>query len=219
MPDRHSFAPPAELIADEQQRARREAENGVRQFRLALEIVRSHVQDAERPFSLRASHILQLHHSALDGIHLMAGAFRNTPVEIGGSQHKPPDSWLVADEVQHLCDYVNGNWEKSRAVHLAAYCLWRMNWIHPFADGNGRTARAISYVVLSIRMNGLLPGAPTIPEQIAADKTPYYDALEAADSNWGERGSVDVSVLEQMIAEMLARQLLSATEHATRPDH
>jgi Fic family protein len=55
----------------------------------------------------------------------------------------------VADEVQSLCEYINDNWQST--VHLAAYVLWKMNWIHPFADGNGRTARAVSYVVLSIR--------------------------------------------------------------------
>jgi fido (protein-threonine AMPylation protein) len=34
---------------------------------------------------------------------------------------------------------------------------------HPFADGNGRTARAVAYVVLGIKLDSLLSGAPTIP--------------------------------------------------------
>ena len=82
----------------------------------------------------------------------------------------------MADEVQTMCEYVNENWTGKSAAHLAAYVLWKMNWIHPFADGNGRTARAVSYVVLSIKLDGLLPGTPTIPEQIATDKRPYYEA-------------------------------------------
>ena len=82
---------------------------------------------------------------------------------------------------EHLCEYVNSNWSTKSALHLAAYVLWRLNWIHPFADGNGRTARTVSYVVLSIKLDGLLPGAPTIPDQIADDKQPYYLALEAAE--------------------------------------
>jgi Fic family protein len=76
-----------------------------------------------------------------------------------------------------MCDYVNQNWGRS-ALHLAAYVLWRINWIHPFADGNGRTARAVSYILLSIKLDSLLPGTKTIPDQIAADKKPYYAALE-----------------------------------------
>jgi Fic family protein len=50
---------------------------------------------------------------------------------------------------------------QSTPIHLAAYLMWRLNWIHPFADGNGRTSRIISYVVLSIRAGAILPGTPT----------------------------------------------------------
>jgi Fic family protein len=88
-----------------------------------------------------------------------------------------------------------------------------MNWIHPFSDGNGRTARTVSYVVLSIKLDGLLPGTPTIPEQIAADKQPYYKALEQADIAWAS-GEIDVAALEEMLTNMLARQLLNATKEA-----
>lgn len=87
-----------------------------------------------------------------------------------------------------------------------------MNWIHPFADGNGRTARAISYVVLSIKLDSLLPGAPTIPEQIAADKTPYY-ALEAADIAWGDN-RIDLTEMKSMLDAMLAKQLVNAAKEA-----
>ncbi len=210
--DRHSEAEDATLLSDPDAIARREAENGLRQFTLALDIIRMHVKDAERPFKLRAGPILQLHQVALAGLHRLAGTFRNTPVKIHGSLHQPPEAAFVADEIQSLCEYVNGNWDKS-AVHLAAYVLWKMNWIHPFADGNGRTARAVSYVVLSIKLDSLLPGTPTIPEQIAVDKDPYYKALEAADKAWAEN-KVDVSALEGLLGDMLAKQLLNAAKEA-----
>lgn len=211
--DRHSEAEDATLLSDLDEIARREAENGLRQFTLAIDIIRSYVKDAARPFKLRAGPILQLHHAALDGLHRLAGTFRNTPVKIHGSLHQPPEAAFVADEVQSLCEYVNENWNLS-AAHLAAYVLWKMNWIHPFADGNGRTARAVSYVVLSIKLDGLLPGTPTIPEQIAANKEPYYKALEEADKAWSS-GKVDVSALERLLADMLAQQLLNAAKEAT----
>jgi Fic family protein len=50
--------------------------------------------------------------------------------------------------------------------------------------GNGRTSRAVSYLVLCIRLGTLLPGKLTIPEQIERDRGPYYKALEAADDAW-----------------------------------
>jgi Fic family protein len=212
--DRHSHAESAPLLTDPVEIARREAENGLRQFSLAIEIIRSHVKDKERPFKLRAGPILQLHKAVLDGLHLLAGTFRNTPVTIQGSLHQPPEAAFVPDEVQLMCEYVNDNWSTKSAVHLAAYVLWKMNWIHPFADGNGRTARAVSYVVLSIKLDSLLPGTPTIPDQIATDKSPYYTALEAADQEW-DKGNVDVSKLEAVIEPMLAQQLLNAVKQSS----
>jgi len=52
--DRHSHADDAQLLSDPDEIARREAENGLRQFNLALEMVRLSVKDKERPFRLRA---------------------------------------------------------------------------------------------------------------------------------------------------------------------
>ena len=128
---------------------------------------------------------------------------------------KPPGAHMVPEEVEHMCDYVNDNWEKSSPVHLAAYALWKLNWIHPFTDGNGRTARAISYLLLCLRLGYLLPGTNTIPEQISKDKTPYYKALEAADEKWaGEK--IDLSSLEELLSGLLANQLVSIHQQATR---
>jgi hypothetical protein len=122
---------------------------------------------------------------------------------------KPPAGSGWVHEIKH-----DGN-RASNAVHLAAFILWKMNWIHPFADGNGRTARAVSYVVLSIKLDSILPGTPTIPEQISTDKGPYYTALEVADAAWKATNEVDVSRLEQMLGGMLAKQLLNAAREAS----
>jgi Fic family protein len=209
--DRHSKADPVELITDPVEKAKREAENGVRQFKEAIEVIRRHIKGGE-DFKLNQKVILRLQQKALDGIHPLAGTYRNSPVYIGKSDHIPPEYSEVPDYVSEMCDYVNSNWHMS-PIYLAAYILWRMNWIHPFADGNGRTARVVSYVVLSIKLDSLLPGSPTIPDLIAADKTPYYSALEGADDSW-KRGIVAVSDMEKMLEWMLAQQLLSATEEA-----
>jgi Fic family protein len=212
--DRYTTAEQLELITDPQERARREAENGSRQFFVAVDIIRTHIHDAERPFRLRSSTILRLHKEVLEGIHLLAGTFRNTPAKITGSGHDPVEAFMVPEETEHLCEYVNDNWSTKSALHLAAYVLWRLNWIHPFADGNGRTARTVSYVVLSIKLDSLLPGKPAIFDQIASDKTPYYHALEAADAAWKTTQQVEVSELETMLGGMLAKQLVAAVSSA-----
>ena len=211
--DRHSKADPVELISNPDEKARREAENGVRQFKAAVEVIRENIQRGQESFRLTQAIILDLHQKALDGIHPLAGTYRNSPVSIGQSKHNPPHHREVADYVAEMCGYVNQNWRDRSAIHLSAYLLWRMNWIHPFADGNGRTARIVSYLALSIKLNSLLPGTPTIPDQIAADKRPYYEALEHAD-DLQKAGLVSLSSMEGMLEAMLAKQLLSATEEA-----
>lgn len=212
--DRHSQADPVELISDPDEKARREAENGVRQFKAAVEIIRSSIQRPDSPFRLTQAIILDLHQKALDGIHPLAGTYRNSSVYIAKSKHIPPRHVEVPDHVADMCNYVNTHWMERGATHLAAYVLWRMNWIHPFADGNGRTARVVSYVVLSTKLDSLLPGTPTIPDQIAADKEPYYLALEDADDAW-KRDILALSSMERLLDSMLAKQLLSATQEAS----
>lgn len=107
--DRHSKADPAELITDPDEKARREAENGVRQFRSALEIIRRHAGEPQPNFRLTQGIILDLHQQALAGIHALAGTYRNTPVFIGKSAHIPPRSTEVPDLVAEMCEYVNQN--------------------------------------------------------------------------------------------------------------
>lgn len=94
--DRHSIAETAPLLSDPDEIARREAENGIRQFDLALEIIRSFVKEPERPFRLRSSLILKLHQAALNGIHPLAGTWRNTNVTIQGSKHQPSEAPFVS---------------------------------------------------------------------------------------------------------------------------
>lgn len=211
---RHSEAASAFLIPDADERARREAENGLRQFDSVINLVQRYL--AERwKFALRISTILGLHRDALLGVHALAGNFRPSTVEIKGSRHIPPDAWQVPLLVEELCDYVNDNWDISTPLHLAAYVMWRLNWIHPFADGNGRTARAVSYLVLCMKMGGRIPGTRTIPDLIAENKKPYYDALEAADERWASRQEIDLTQLEEALGNLLAEQLVSALEEAS----
>ena len=109
------------------------------------------------------------------------------------------------------------NFDRAQAINLCAYVMWRLNWIHPFTDGNGRTSRALAYYVLCAKIGYRLPGHETVPEQIARDKGPYYAALEVADEHW-RHGNLDLSAMEQLLDECLAKQLLSAYDDAKDPN-
>jgi Fic family protein len=129
-----------------------------------------------------------------------AGRYRDGPCEIIGSKHVPPSHELVPRLVDELCAEVRRQLEKGNWLEASAYALWRVCWIHPFAEGNGRTARMFSYAVLSYgllrsaqrdgeRLPDLLPGARTVPEVLKINRLRYIRALEAADSAAAAGGS------------------------------
>ena len=117
-----------------------------------------------------------------------------------------------------MCDYVNSNWDQN-ALHLSAYVMWRLNWINPFSGGNGRTSRAVSYLVLCARLGYRISGTDTIPEQIVKNRQPYYESLDAADAAWSNNNIIDLSAMERLLEHALAVQLSSVLEAAGRPKH
>lgn len=147
---RHSLARDAELITDPDLLAEQEALNGLKQFDAVVEMV-EYFLDPDRKFRFRPSQLLHLHRIALEGISSYAGNWRPADIEIGGSRHRPVGAHQVPEMIEDLCDYVNENWGRRNALHLCAYVMWRLNWIHPFTDGNGRTARAASYLTEFVR--------------------------------------------------------------------
>lgn len=110
---------------------------------------------------------------------------------------------------------MNDHRDDRTAIHLAAYVMWRLNWIHPFTDGNGRTSRIVSYVVLCIALESVLRGKNAIPDQIVDNRRPYFEALERADAAWREE-RIDIEAMEALLEDMLAVQLKSMMEAATQ---
>ena len=88
----------------------------------------------------------------------MGGRFRKEPVYVGN--HIPPHFNEVDILIDQLIVTVQENWGTWSATELAAYCLWRLNWIHPLVDRNGQTARPVCYFQLCFR-NGQDTGLKT----------------------------------------------------------
>lgn len=212
---RHSKANIPSLLSDESKIAECEAINGLLQYDALIAEVVTGIERGDE-YRLRPSMILALHKIALAGLDAYAGNWRPGPVAIGKSEHVPPPESQVPSMIEEICEFVNDNLKSMPPVELSAYILWKLCWIHPFTDGNGRTARAVSYMVLCIAMGILLPGENTIPEQISTNKTPYYNALEDADKSFKLNGKIDVSILSEHLEALLANQLLTVHEIATR---
>ena len=125
--------------------------------------------------------------------HLAAGTGK--PVYIG--DHIPPHF----EKVPHLMDlflsFVHENWTVDELgdhpTALAAYALWRLNWIHPFVEGYGRTARAACYYLISLKQGKILTGRKMSRAHPRRSQTLLH-ALAAADKAW-EADRIDVSVM------------------------
>lgn len=93
--------------------------------------------------------VLDIHRLILKSIDTAnAGAYRSVPVMIGGSEHKPPQPYLL-DKLME--DYFMHYQQQKRVMHpviLAAEMHERLVSIHPFIDGNGRTSRLLMNFIL-----------------------------------------------------------------------
>ena len=109
---------------------------------------------------------------------------------------------------------VNRNWETSDPVALATYVLWRINNIHPFINGNGRTARAVCYFVLCLKAGGWLVGVKILPELIRQNHQEYVDALQIGHDTFNA-GNLDLTTLHALVSRLLNQQLQSAQPAAS----
>lgn len=157
----------------------------------------------ERPFL--STHIIKaLNFHAITCLHTNAGEYRPCQVKVGN--HMPPAHYRVEALMDDLVNVVNRNWEGTDSVTLAAYVLWRLNHIHPFINGNGRTARAASYFVLCVKSNGWLSGTTILPELISRDRPDYVEALQRVDESLTQ-GALDLNPLHQLLSRLIAEQL------------
>jgi Fic family protein len=177
--------------------------NLIRQYDLLTNCIELGI--AQGPRALDKYTLWSLNHIAVANISQFGGRFREEPIYVGN--HIPPHFRDVPELMDRFISVIHENWFIWRNTLLAAYGLWRLNWIHPFIEGNGRTARATCYYLLCARTRLLLPGRKIVPERIRENRDPYYDALRAADRAWEQR-NLDLSVMEAYLAGLLRDQLL-----------
>jgi fido (protein-threonine AMPylation protein) len=155
--------------------------------------------------------LLALNYHAIACLHAYAGELRPCPVFVG--QRQCPQHFQVPALMHMFIDEVNRNWDATDPISLATYVLWRINYIHPFVNGNGRTARAACYYVLCLKANGWLAGEPILPELIRANRPAYVAALQHAHTTF-ESGKLDLSLLQALISQLVTQQIASAERAA-----
>ncbi|MFA6918904.1 MAG: Fic family protein [Patescibacteria group bacterium] len=105
-----------------------------------------------------------------------AGRYRNANVIIGGAKHTPPDALQVPQKMHDLITWLNSQKNKLNIIELSALLHHKLVHIHPFFDGNGRTAR------LTMNLFLMQAGYPLVVI-MKNDRKKYYDVLDKADSS------------------------------------
>jgi Fic family protein len=109
------------------------------------------------------------------GGRLGAGHFRNEEVRIGGSPHRPPRTWReIMTGMEQWEGWSRGHPSLPPALRAAVLHAWLVH-IHPFIDGNGRTARAIGNLEL------IRAGYPPLIIRKIKDRDRYLEALRRSD--------------------------------------
>ena len=181
--------------------------NGNRHYDFLMSLVVASL-DVGRPFL--SQHIMKaLNFHAIACLHTNAGEYRPCPVHVG--DYQPPEHYQVGPLMDDFVNFVNRSWDDQvDPVVLATYVLWRLNYIHPFINGNGRTARAACYFVLCVAAGSWLPGETILPELLRMRRADYVAALKVADSSFESTGQPDLSRLHEIVSVLLSQQLESA---------
>jgi fido (protein-threonine AMPylation protein) len=180
-------------------------ENCSRQYDFLRSAVEASIA-VDRPF-LSQTVLKALNFHAIACLHISAGEFRPCPVTVG--DYQPPPEFQVPGMMDDFVNQVNRRWAETDPIALAAYVLWRLNHIHPFINGNGRTARAACLFVLCVKLGGWLPGAPILPELIRQDRKEYVAIMKKIDAG-AKEGPLDLSELHEFLQRLLGQQLASA---------
>jgi len=131
-----------------------------------------------QPYSIDS--LLRAHKILMDKLAAEAGVFRSGGVGIfAGEQlvHMAPPAQFVPEQIKTLI-----NWAEQAEIHpLIKSCVfhYEFEFIHPFADGNGRMGRMWQTLILYNwkRIFGWLPVETLIKER----QEKYYEVLGACD--------------------------------------
>ena len=144
--------------------------------------------------------VRELHKILVRGVQAHPGEYRRVQNYVVNSQTKkiiytPPTPLEVPHLMKEFVEWINANIKKISPVIVSAICQFQFVHIHPFLDGNGRTARLLSTLIL-YKTGYDFKKLFTISEYYENDRLAYYNAIQSVRKN-----KMDMTVwLEYFIA-------------------
>ena len=118
--------------------------------------------------------------------------------------YEAPSASYLDDEMQDLIDYINND-NTNNLIKSAIAHLWFLI-LHPFEDGNGRIARALSDMILAKNDNSQYRFY-SMSSQIQKNRKAYYDILEKT-----QKGSMDITNWIEWFLENLLNAINSSED-------
>jgi Fic family protein len=104
---------------------------------------------AQEKTTITQDHILEVHALLMRGIDDQnAGKYRTGQVRITGATFIPPPAQQIPTKINELLQTISQNQDELTPIELAAHFHHKFVYIHPFIDGNGRTARLLTNIIL-----------------------------------------------------------------------
>lgn len=116
-----------------------------------------------------------------------------------------PRSELIEDEMQMFIGWFNSDIEPDTVLKAAIAHLWFIT-IHPFDDGNGRIARAVTDMLLA-RADGASQRFYSMSSQIRKERNRYYSILEET-----QKGNLDITAWLMWFLQCLRTAIVSSDE-------
>ena len=165
------------------------------------------------PMMPNAGGLCELHRSSTLFLLHRPGEYRDIEVNVqdlvtGEVVFQPPPCSEVPHWMEDFFNELGKLWTSGDALDVASFVLWRVNWIHPFENGNGRTARAFAYACLCARLGVILPGRTTVIDQIMRSRPAYEAAIRAADQA-AVQGQRNLAPMKQYLNGLLQIQMAS----------
>jgi Fic family protein len=151
------------------------------------------------------------------GIHkIVTGAWRDNPSHdpmqvVSGPlgrekvHYEAPPAELLPDEMKKFLNWFNSNDDNDPVLKAAIAHLWFVT-IHPFDDGNGRIARAITDLLLA-RADGTSQRFYSMSAQIRKERNAYYDILEQT-----QKSDLNITPWLEWFLQCLSRALFASEE-------
>ncbi|QAR34155.1 Fic family protein [Geovibrio thiophilus] len=181
------------------------AEKALANLRIVYGLIDSIVPSAE-PFVLTPDFVKRLHMHITFDVRTegnIPGSFRTKSADI--KYFRPPEK-DIAKLIKEFCDWFNTELRSAHPLIRACLAHYHLSLLHPFGDGNGRTARSVEAAIL--RKAGYRYLYRSIGVYYKENRTEYYRSFRKSEKT----GGFDLTAFVSFFLEGACKSFIIVTD-------